>query len=816
VVNLADNLLTGTLPATLSQLHHVPLIWDFADNQFTGIDPLLCSMDAWMQGQVALYGCYALMCPRQTYHPLGHESAQGGTCWSCPTNTRFWASTTCAEKAQDDQILQELYTATQGSTWVHQDGWAAAAGNNNNNNSSFCTWYGISCWDLGDARDGRVRAIRLPFNNLVGTLPDSVYQLAQLTLLDVSSNTLLTVSLSQVQVSPHLQVLNIGHTNTNDLTGLTQANGLFHHLLADHLALRGPLPSLVLGLKNLKTLSLASCQLTGTLPLALGQLTMLEELYLYDNEFQGTLPATTLDQMTSLRIVSLAQNALTGTIPELTALTNLQAFSLYDQVTKGGGLDGPVPAFEQQTDLTSLQLAMNQLNGTVPATLLTNVNANFSLIVDLSHNTLTGTVPGSLSRFSYMNMYLEDNQITSVDSSLCLSEDWMSGAVAAYGCNGILCPVATTGGRRQFDDLACDQCPGDLSHLMGQTQCANVSSSSIGSSQSGLTQQSILQSLYSSCGGEHWHTHTNWNDTTTSVCDWYGIACDETESVTSITLGSNQLTGSVPSEIFLLPQLQRLSFFANPVAFPFEGIENAQNLQVLILDETGLPSLAGVGNAVGLRQLNVRFNQLAGPIPAELSQLTNIQALGLSGNALTGSIPTWFSQLTLLQDLLIANNQLSGALYDFQGLSFLQYLDLSDNHLTGTVPENLLPSLPADQSILVDLSKNYLLGTLSAVLASRGKGLSVDLQDNQIEAVDTSLCSSSQYQCDGILCPIGTYNPQGRQTNADTPCQPCSEAKFMGSTQCGNKSSASRAEAVWMLFGLLLCSQLLVSLSGLM
>jgi hypothetical protein len=322
---------------------------------------------------------------------------------------------------------------------------------------------------------------------------------------------------------------------------------------------------------------------------------------------------------------------------------------------------------------------------------------------------------------------------------------------------------------------------------------------------SSSTQANVMQLLYQSCGGPNWHTSTNWNDQSINVCDWFGITCDETQSIIDIALGSNGLTGTIPTEIFLLPQLKRLSLFANSVFFSFDGIENAQNLHVLILDETGLTSLAGAGNAVGLRQLNVRFNQITGPIPAELSRLTNLQALGLSGNALTGTVPTWLSQLSMLQTLLLANNQLSGTLSDFHGLAQLDYLDLSSNRLTGTVPQDLLPSLPVEVNVLVDLSNNMFSGTLSSQLASRGNGLAVDLQNNQISAVDANLCTSSQYQCDGILCPAGTFNIQGRQTNANTPCQDCPQAKFMGSIQCSGQSSVVVRGSIAS-FVLILCS----------
>ena len=56
----------------------------------------------------------------------------------------------------------------------------------------------------------------------------------------------------------------------------------------------------------------------------------------------------------------------------------------------------------------------------------------------------------------------------------------------------------------------------------------------------------------------------------------------------------------------------------------------------------------------------LRTNQLTGPIPAELGNLTNLQVLFLSFNQLTGPFPDELGNLTNLQVLGLADNQLTG------------------------------------------------------------------------------------------------------------------------------------------------------------
>ena len=87
-------------------------------------------------------------------------------------------------------------------------------------------------------------------------------------------------------------------------------------------------------------------------------------------------------------------------------------------------------------------------------------------------------------------------------------------------------------------------------------------------------------------------------------------------------MGSNGLVGQIPKEIFDLPNLKTLSLYSNAVEFSFDGIGQATNLEVLSLDSTKLNSLNGVGAGLSLVEVDVRFNQLSGPIPEELSSLS--------------------------------------------------------------------------------------------------------------------------------------------------------------------------------------------------
>lgn len=354
------------------------------------------------------------------------------------------------------------------------------------------------------------------------------------------------------------------------------------------------------------------------------------------------------------------------------------------------------------------------------------------------------------------------------------------------------------GSRRQFMDSICLSCDGtkgstDLLYL-GQAVCKTDSNQI-------MSERDIIEQLFDQCGGIGWHSRDAWM-TETSICDWYGIGCDENGSVTSIQLGGNQLTGSFPTEIYLLPNLMHLKLYSNAIYFSFGVIENARKLKTLGLDNTGLVTLSGVGRARTLQELNVAFNKLSGELPEEISRLVNLRSLDLSRNSISGSVPYWLRSLVSLTTFSASHNKLTGPVYDFGTLKGMIYLDLSHNALTGSIPATLFKSSSTTDKVVADLSSNMLRGQVPAALA-RLPRLSLQVQDNQISGVDSELCNIEgwndfavkTYGCDAILCPAGSWNRQGRQSNENSPCTECRKAKYMGTTRCHGSGGSTMRDA---------------------
>ena len=99
---------------------------------------------------------------------------------------------------------------------------------------------------------------------------------------------------------------------------------------------------------------------------------------------------------------------------------------------------------------------------------------------------------------------------------------------------------------------------------------------------------------------------------------------------------------------------------------------------------------AELSNLANLEWLSLAHNQLNGSIPDALGNLANLELLWLSNNQLTGSIPSQLGNLTNLTTLFLSRNQLSGSIPDELGnLTNLEELYLSNNRLTGPLPRSL-------------------------------------------------------------------------------------------------------------------------------
>ena len=786
-VDLSNNQLQGSIPPNLADFDDLVLYLE--GNKIDEIPDSICAKDKWMDGEVGV-NCDALLCPPGSFNQYGRRVSDDEKCQACGYlgSALYYGSTSCevgnGDELDERGILFQFYSATGGDSWTNRDNW-------DEDGSDICMWYGVKCETIEGVET--VTELELAANGLSGTVPPIIFHLPSLQVLNLHNNSV-DFTFHGVEAATKLQNLHLDATKIRSLDGVGKAKALkvLHIQRNEFGGLQ--IPDEIYSLTNLEGLLISESGFEGTISGKIGDLVNLKVFSCLRNDISGEIPSE-IGSLGKLEVLSLGENNLFGTLPStLNQLTSLQSLSLDSFTRNNAGVSGPLPSFSGLPKIRELYIGSNSLTGTIPADFLAGVDFKDDTIdVVLKGNSLSGTLPAALSQFANLYIDVTENKIEAIDSSLCTVNGWMNGAVAEFGCNAILCPAGSFNlqGRQVSKGDVCLPCSSDDASLFfGSTSCAAVQK---------VEERRILEMLYTATGGDNWKQKDGWMDSEVDICDWYGISCHAGNTVESILLGSNNLAGTPPKEIFELPNLHFLWLYSNPIDFSFQGIGQAKSLISLLLDSTGLSSLEGIGYAPALVDIDVRFNDLDGTLPSEIRNLHDLQSFSCSNNRLSGAVPE-FSTNRNLVTLRLGNNRFTGTAPAFETHRDMTSLDLSDNLLTGSIPISLLAAADTTDAIFIDLSSNQLTGTVPGELA-RFDDLTLYLRDNKLSGVNPQLCDPSsvwnggdvaQFQCDGILCPARTYSPgRGRATQDGSSCIPCDQAEYVGSSTCGVTQSAS-------------------------
>ena len=270
--------------------------------------------------------------------------------------------------------------------------------------------------------------------------------------------------------------------------------------------------------------------------------------------------------------------------------------------------------------------------------------------------------------------------------------------------------------------------------------------------------RAVLVELYNATNGAGWTDNTNWNSSA-PLDQWHGVSTDSNGRVTRLGLRGNQLTGSMPSSLGGLTNLEWLFLDDNrltgPIPSSLGGLANLEWLGLYRNQLTG-PIPSSLGGLTNLRYLALFVNQLTGSIPSSLGDLANLETLVLDNNQLTGSLPSSLGGLTNLESLGLNNNQLAGSIPSSLGsLTNLRRVNLIDNQLTGSIPSSL-GNLANLQSL--SLARNRLTGAIPPSLGNLANLQSLGLAHNRLTgSIPPALCRFE----DGI-------NPQ--QGGVNLPC----------------------------------------------
>lgn len=442
--------------------------------------------------------------------------------------------------------------------------------------------------------------------------------------------------------------------------------------------LGGYLHSSIGNLTFLKYIKFYKTGLTGTLPEEIGQLYRLRYLNLSRNYLEGRIPDD-LANCSSLRMVILNYNNFTGRLPV--------QFGLMSQLTQlwlaENRLEGGVPSFlGNLTNLIALQLSENGLGGSIPSEL---GRLKALKLLQLDGNNLSGTVPLELSNLTNVaEISLSVNNLTgNIMDSLGVNFPRLRWLILGLNrfTGGIPKTVANLSSLGLFDissNLMTGRIPGNLGSLQA-LYMLNCQENHFGNGES--DDLDFLTSLT--------------NVSSLNILSFYGnnfggslpiSVANLSNQLTTLSLGSNRISGNIPEKI---------------------------------------------GNLISLTQLGFENNILTGVIPSSIGQLRNLELLSFGGNKLSGAIPSGFGNLTSIFSLDLSINNLTGEIpTTFRNFGKMQTLYLQKNKLNGTIPNNVIGSM--NQLIGLDLSKNLLEGYFPADVGELRNLREVDVSDNKL------------------------------------------------------------------------------------
>ncbi|KAF3457063.1 hypothetical protein FNV43_RR01720 [Rhamnella rubrinervis] len=480
---------------------------------------------------------------------------------------------------------------------------------------------------------------------LHGNFPENVFQLHKLDVIIAACNHHLTGILPEFQPSNSLRELRPLPSSIWNISQLTYLDLSSNHFTG-HV-----LPSISGSLAKLTHLMLESCQFSGELPSSLGNLTRLEVLSLPDNSFTRQIPCT-MFKLANLTYVNLENNNLSGTV-ELGKFLEFLALSgnkLYGSFTfpplftsisyfsiSQNNLTGIIqPSIRKWTGLKVLDMSENHFSGTIPRWLVSSLEVlnlqgnnfngsipheifangdmhNMMRVLDLSHNQFQGRVPQSLINCSKLQVLnLGHNQISDTFPFWLHSLPELQ--VLMFRSNKFFGPIwhpikylgfANLGNK----DLSSNNFSGSLPSEYFK-YWVHMAKAPVGNKADMIYfDQNKEMSDYSIKYAQPMSMMNKGSEMELG---------NALKIFTSIDFSNNRFDGDIPSSICKLQSLTMLNLSSNN----FTGT---------------MPS--SLGSLSELESLDLSKNKLSGRIPQQLANLTFLEHLNLSHNQLTGPIP---------------------------------------------------------------------------------------------------------------------------------------------------------------------------------
>ncbi|KAM3705093.1 hypothetical protein ACJW31_03G054200 [Castanea mollissima] len=252
--------------------------------------------------------------------------------------------------------------------------------------------------------------LELGANYFVGTIPNTLGNLRYLETLNLANN-LLTRESSSLELSFLSSLTNCSLISIvlaiNPLNGtLPTSIGNFSTSLEEFVAfncnIKGTIPMGIGNLSNLTRLSLENNELVGLIPTTIRGMNGLQGLFLQHNKLQGSIPDG-ICQLRNLVELFLNHNKLFGPIPACWgSLSKLQKLNL-----DSNKLTSIPSSFWNLKDILNISMSSNSLSGHLP---LDVGNLKHVTHIDLSWNQLSGDIQAIIGLDYLANLFLAHNK----------------------------------------------------------------------------------------------------------------------------------------------------------------------------------------------------------------------------------------------------------------------------------------------------------------------------------------------------------------------------------------------------------------------
>lgn len=478
----------------------------------------------------------------------------------------------------------------------------------------------------------RLQVLFLSNNSLTGTIPTNISNCFQLITLHLAHNSITGKIPPQLSSLSKLQTL-VLHLNNligdippslGNLSSLEKFSTVSNNL-------QGSIPSSLCRLRKLEAFSFAENSLSGFIPSCIYNLSSVVYFGLSQNQIQGTFPPNMSDAFPKLQFFDVFDNQFTGAIPwSLSNANNLVLFQC--PLNK---LTGHVPNLQNLRNLESFSVSWNDLGSRRQGDLSfvsDLVNATRLRVLDIAQNNFGGILPISVSNLS-TNLRL-----------LFIDRNHILGSIPA-GLGNLVNLQRLQISMNSFTGSI----PTDIGRLSSLGSLVLYNNQLSGRIPSSLGNLSLLLTL-----------NLQGNNLEGRIPSTLG----KYQRLVGLDLSRNNLNGTIPPEIFEFSSLSIMlalgvNQFTGSLPMEIGKLVNLRELDVsdnLLSGE--LPS--SIGGCQSLEFMHLEGNFFLGPIPSSMKELRGIQELDLSRNNFSGGIPQFFESLGNLENLNLSFNQFSG------------------------------------------------------------------------------------------------------------------------------------------------------------